>query len=90
MKEDQKLVTIAEYDNSMDAELAKLTLDNAGIESVIMGETVGCSLYHVFDPYVKVQVFEDDADRAKQLLEGDFPPLNEEDFDQDQQDQSLE
>lgn len=89
MKENQKLVTIAEYDNSMDAELAKMTLENEGIETVIMGEPIGSSLYPVFDPYVKVQVFEDDADRAKQLLEGEFPPL-EEDFGQDQQDQSLE
>jgi hypothetical protein len=90
MKEDQKLVTIAEYDNSMDAELAKITLDNAGIESVIMGEPIHSSLYPVFSPYVKLQVFEEDADRAKHLLEGGFPPLTEEDFGQDQQDQPLE
>jgi hypothetical protein len=90
MKEDQKLVTIAEYENSMDAELAKLALDNAGIQSVILGEPIHCSLYPVFSPYVKVQVFEEDADRARHLLEGEFPPLDEEDFGQDQQDQPLE
>jgi Zn-dependent membrane protease YugP len=89
MKEDQKLITIAEYDNSMDAELAKMTLENAGIESVIVGELAGVSLYHVFDPYVKVQVFEEDADRARKLLEGEFPPLDEEDFDFNQPDQPL-
>ena len=44
MKEDQKLVTIAEYDNSMDAKMDKLALDEAGIESVIMGENVASSL----------------------------------------------
>jgi Zn-dependent membrane protease YugP len=89
MKEDQKLITIAEYDNSMDAELAKMTLENAGIESVIVGELAGVSLYHVFDPYIKVQVFDEDADRARKLLKGEFPPLGEEDFDFNQPDQSL-
>ena len=72
----------------MDAELAKMTLENAGIESVIVANWLA-SLYHVFDPYVKVQVFEEDADRARKLLEGEFPPLDEEDFDFNQPDQPL-
>lgn len=68
MKEDQKLITVAEFDNSIDANLAKAILDDAGIESVVMGESIASSLYHVFDRYVKVQVFEKDADEARRLL----------------------
>ena len=38
MRDDQKLVPIAEFEGSFDAELAKLALENAGIESVVFGE----------------------------------------------------
>ena len=68
-RRNEKLVTIAEFDNLFDADLAKLSLDNADIESVLMGEHIGVSLYHVFDTYIKLKVFESDAKRAVQLLE---------------------
>jgi len=65
----EKLVTIAEFKYTADADLAKLTLDEAGIESIIMGETVGCSFYHLFDNYIKLQVFEKDMKDALKLLD---------------------
>ena len=68
-RRNEKLVTIAEFDNLFDADLAKLSLDNADIESVLMGEHIRVSLYHVFDTYIKLKVFESDAKRAVQLLE---------------------
>ncbi len=78
MKEDQKLVTVAEFDNSAEASLAKAALEDAGIESVILGEPIGSGLYPVFDTYVKVQVFEPDAERARQILEQISPPSDSE------------
>ena len=69
MHDDEKLVSIAEFENSFDAELAKVTLDNAGIRSTVLGEDLG-----VVQPYsgtlfnVELQVFEKDAERAKEIL----------------------
>ncbi|MBC8379008.1 MAG: hypothetical protein H8E62_07535 [Planctomycetes bacterium] len=65
----EKLVTIAEFKYASNAELAKLTLDEAGIRSVLMGETVACSFYHLADNYIKLQVFERDTKQAVQLLD---------------------
>ena len=68
-RKNEKLVTIGDFKHSSNAELAKLTLDEAGIESVLMGQNVASSLHHIFDNYIKLQVFESDAKRAVQLLE---------------------
>ncbi|MBL7215568.1 MAG: hypothetical protein ISS71_07805 [Phycisphaerae bacterium] len=68
LRKNEKLITIAEFKHASNAELAKLTLEEAGIESVVMGETVGCSFYHIVDNYIKLQVFERDAKLALQLL----------------------
>ena len=65
-----KLIKICEFDNVSKADMAKLALDNAGVESVLMGETAGVSLYHVFDDYIKLMVFESDVKRAGQILSG--------------------
>ena len=64
----EKLVTVAEFKHASDAELAKLTLEEAGIDSVVMGETVGCSFYHIVDNYIILQVFERDVKQAIKLL----------------------
>lgn len=67
-RKNEKLVTVAEFANSSDADLAKLALDDAGIDSVVMGETAGVSLYHLFDHYVKLCVFKSDARQAAFIL----------------------
>jgi len=69
MRENEKLVTIERFENSFDAELAKLMLDNAGIESVVLGEALG----HIYPDTgtsfcVVLQVFESDVDKAKAVL----------------------
>jgi hypothetical protein len=69
MDEDKKLVTIAEFDNSFDADLAKLTLDNAGIESVVLGEDLAANVtFNTAIFNVEIQVMEDDVEKAKQVL----------------------
>lgn len=64
----EKLVTIAEFNHGSDAEIAKLTLDDAGIESIVIGENAACSWYHAINNYIKLQVFDRDVKRALQLL----------------------
>ncbi len=68
MRNDEKLVAIAELENGFDAELAKLALDNAGIESVVFGEDLITMLPHISAIRVELQVFEKDVERAKQVL----------------------
>ncbi len=64
----EKLVTIAQYKSIYDGGLAKLALDNAGIESVVMGESAGVSVFHACVSYVKLKVLETDAECAKEVL----------------------
>ena len=69
MDEEKKLVTIAEFDNSFDADLAKLALDNAGIKSVVLGEDLTANLtFNTAIFHVEIQVMEDDVEKAKQVL----------------------
>ena len=69
MNENEKLVTIAEFENGFDAELAKLALDNAGINSVVLGEDIGAiKPYSSTSFNVELQVFEKDVEKAKQVL----------------------
>ena len=68
---EDKLVTIAEYADSMKAEIAKQVLDDFGIKSMLVGEIGADVLAGVlaFSKPVKLQVLEKDADEAKQVLE---------------------
>ncbi len=64
-----KLVTIAEYMDSMQAEMAKQVLEDFDIKAVVIGENAAntCSAPTVIT--AKLQVLEKDADEAKQILE---------------------
>ncbi|MEN8127393.1 MAG: DUF2007 domain-containing protein [Planctomycetota bacterium] len=69
MADDQELVTIEEFENSYEADLAKLALDNAGIKSVILGKDLAANLTYnsaIFN--VEIQVMAGDAEKAKQVL----------------------
>lgn len=68
MMED-KLVTIAEYQSDLEAQLAKTTLQGNDIEAVIMGETVKHMMPFDGMLIVQLQVFQRDVERAKKLLE---------------------
>jgi len=62
-----ELVTIAEYPDSMQAELAMQALADYGIKAILMGQ-------HAADVYggvqwVKLQVRQGDAEEARQILE---------------------
>ena len=81
MKDDQKLVPIAEFEGSFDSELAKLALENAGIESVVFGGDLLAVLPHINAIKVELRVFEDDVERARQVL-ADMEPLGDSESDE--------
>ena len=83
MHEDEKLVTIAKFESGFDAELAKVTLENAGIESVVFGEDLVVNMPTIEPIYIELKVFEKDADRANQVL-AEKTPLNEDDSNEPQ------
>ena len=68
MRENEKLVTIAKFESGFDAELAKVTLENEGIESVVFGEDLVVNMPTIEPIYIELKVFEKDADRGKQVL----------------------
>ena len=66
---EEKLVTVARFENYIEAELAKQQLDDNGIRSVGMGENVG-NIYAgapvVQD--IELQTLEQDAEKAHEIL----------------------
>lgn len=63
-----RLIKIAEFDNSFDAELAKVTLENEGIRATIVGDNLSAIQPYSFPNAVEVHVFESDAQRAIGIL----------------------
>ena len=65
-----KLVTIAEYTDSMQAEMARQTLEDFGIRVMILDQNTS-NLGFPPMPWttVKLQVLESVADQARQILE---------------------
>ena len=68
MKEESKLITIAQFENEVDAELAKTALTDAGIEAVVFGEDLVSNMPIISPIHIDLQVFETDTERAKQIL----------------------
>ena len=65
---EEKLVTIARFTGYIEAELAKQTLEDFGIKSVVMGEKFGLP-YPMIPSEAKLQVFESQAKQAQEILE---------------------
>ncbi len=64
-----KLVTIAQFTDYIEAEMAKQLLDDFGIKSVVTGENAA-NLYPISGAVgPDLQVFEKDAQRAQEILE---------------------
>ncbi len=76
---DRKLVKIAEFNNYIEADLARQTLEDFGIKAVVTGDNAS-NIYGGV-PAVEgpvLQVGEDKADEAKQILEEAKQPPSEE------------
>ncbi len=81
---DEKLVTIAEFDNYIEAELAKQLLEDNGIKAVATGENasnVMGSISAVEKP--QVQVLQSQAQKAMEILEENERQREEENDDDD-------
>ena len=63
----EKLVTIAQFADYIEAEMARQLLDDFGIKSVVIGEKFG--LPYPIPSQAKLQVFESQAKRAQEILE---------------------
>lgn len=71
---DEKLVTIARFDNYVAAEMAKQTLADFGIEAAIMGENAGIA--YTGAPVaqdIELQTLESKAKEALDILENQPP-----------------
>jgi hypothetical protein len=67
----ERLVTIAKYTNSMDAHLARIRLEENGIESSIMGEDSANMLPIPQIVFIELCVASEKADEARKILEAE-------------------
>ena len=72
MMNEEKLVTVTTFGDYIEAELAKQTLEDFGVKSVITGGSVA----RVYGPVsalmdLQLQVFESQALRAREILESE-------------------
>ncbi|MGA2092578.1 MAG: DUF2007 domain-containing protein [Sedimentisphaerales bacterium] len=65
---EDKLVTVAEFMNSIQAEMTKQVLEDCGIKVILLGQNVGDGRIGVFET-VKLQVQQSQADEARQVIE---------------------
>jgi len=77
-----RLVTIAQFTNYIEAELAKQLLTDYGIEAVVTGENVA-NIYSgmpALGGYCMLQTLESQAEQAREILEShkEQEPLEEE------------
>lgn len=66
---DDKLVTIAEYQSDIEAQMAKAALQANDIDAVIIGEPIKDLLPVDGMLYVELQVFASDVERARIVLD---------------------
>jgi len=81
MRENEKLVTIAKFENGFDAQLAKIVLQREGIDSVIFGQDAAVSLYFTGITHIELQVLSGDVERAQQILARPAEATEDEDID---------
>jgi hypothetical protein len=63
-----KLVTVARFNNSVDAHLAKMRLDENGIESALMGEDSANMLPIPQVAFIELCVVSEQVDEAIRIL----------------------
>lgn len=68
---DDKLVTIAQYNDYIQADMAKQMLEDCGIRAVVVGQNAS-NIYAGLIPAIKgpqIQVMQSQAQQAKEILE---------------------
>ncbi|NLW83356.1 MAG: DUF2007 domain-containing protein [Phycisphaerae bacterium] len=95
MRDNERLVTVGEFENEMDAKLAKLALEQEGIACSLAGGDLISVIPYLNVIHVELQVFERDAERAVEIL-NEMTPLDEgdedfdEEFDEDDDDEDFD
>jgi hypothetical protein len=80
----KKLVTVAHFDNYINADLARQLLEDEGIKAFVMGQNVGnvyAGVPAVID--IELQAPESEVERAREILEAHKQQESEEDADFD-------
>jgi hypothetical protein len=65
---EDKFITVAEFMNSIQAEMTKQSLEDCGIQVILLGQNAGDGRIGVFET-IKLQVQQSKADEAKQIIE---------------------
>jgi hypothetical protein len=76
----EKLVTVARFDNYIEADLARQWLEEEGVKAFVMGQNVGnvyAGVPAVAD--IRLQAPESEMERAKEILAAHQPRESEED-----------
>lgn len=63
-----RLVKLAEFENAFDAETLKLCLEDKGIKAIVTGQNIHGLICVDGMVNVRVEIFEKDLSRAKQIL----------------------
>ncbi len=69
MREKEPLVTVAEFENDFDAEIAKLALESAGLKVAVVGGDLMANMPPIQEVRLQVQVLAADVEKAKQVLQ---------------------
>lgn len=81
-----RLVTVATFENTTQAQVAKIALEAEGIKAVLGDEMTVDLFWNLSNAIggVKVQVLSSDADRAMEILERELGPDDGEEIDEEQ------
>lgn len=63
-----ELITVAEFDTVFEAEIAKLELDNNGVNSVVVGGDLVTMMVPLEQIKVELKVMESDVEKAKTII----------------------
>jgi len=72
-----KFVIVAEYMDSIKADLARQVLEDFGIQAIVVGPNAGDGRIGVFET-VKIQVKQSDVEKAAEILESQEQSYNPE------------
>jgi len=71
-----KLVTIAQFTDYIEAELAKQLLDDFGIKSVVTGQNVASGIGVFAAINIELQTLESQAEKALEILQSESKPVD--------------
>ncbi len=79
----EKLVTVLEVEQDFEAEIARVALEEAGIESTVLGGDLIANMPPLEVIKIEVQVFEKDVAKALEVLEEQKKQVDSSDDDEE-------